>query len=374
MGDDPMSREAYTRVYTEATAGGTKKATHAGEQRHKEGKGLHELVDPKAMGVIRFSISWLEPNGEATLTFYLFRGTAILIEYRLDTTGSMHDNVEIAMKALPRTYKLLTEGDRAVLKRYDPQIITSIFGDIVDDYILCRSQAEFDERIATQMTYMVPEGKGGDTTEDPQYGLFGAAYLTNATIKKLGLKSYDFTITDAPARSRIDIDNLKRVFGPEVIEKCAENGHVIDAKNLPSTREIARELLKTTHAFALIIDEDEETIKCWNEILGRERVVLIPRAELLPEVQAVIIGLTEGTLELSTVESFLIEEAKLSASEAAQIKRAVAGIPIGAQAMLENFDKIPLKGDIFAKKGDLWPIEKAKDAKAKTKPGKDIWD
>jgi hypothetical protein len=97
----------------------------------------------------------------------------------------------------------------------------------------------------------------------------------------------------------------------------------------------------------------------------------VPETRLLPETKAAIIGLTEGNLELSTVESFLIEEAKISPRDASEIKRAVAGIPIGAQVMLPNFAKIPLKGDIFAQKGDLWPIPKEE---IKTPEGKaDKW-
>jgi hypothetical protein len=356
MGKNPSSREVFTKSFKEATSGG-KSATHAGEQRHKEGRGLHELVDPKGNGVIRVSKSWYEPNADGT--FYLLRGTAMLEETRLDTTGSMGRNVEVAMRVLPRTFGLLAEGPKAILGRYDTQMITAIFADTTDNYVLCRSQAETDERIAEQMTYMVPEGDGGDWTEDPQYGLFGAAYLTYATIKKLGLKSYDFTITDADARNHVHIGKLERVFGPDVIAKVIENGHSIDPKNLPSTKEIVSDLIKTTHAFVLLVGN--EAANYWNDIFGPERVVIIPSVEYLPEVKAVIIGLTEGVLELSTVEDYLTKEAKLSQSEASKIKRAVAGIPIGAQVMLENFDKIPLIGDIFETKEDLWPIKKANE-------------
>lgn len=354
MGRDPLSEKAYRRVHEETKKAGS--TTHAGEQRHRAGKGLHELIDPKGYGVIRRSLSWLEPKENGT--FVLLRGTAMLEETRFDTTGSMGGNVEVAMRVLPKTHDLLTKGPRAALKRYDVQMITSIFADVTDSYILCRSQAEIDERIAEQMTYMVPEKDGGDITEDPQYGLFGAAYLTSATIKMLGLKSYDFTITDADGRDFVSLHNLKRVFGEEVMDKVKENGFDLDPKNLPSTKEIVTDLLKTTHAFVLIVGSDSDAIRCWNNIYGPERVIMIPDTELLPEIKAAIIALTEGVLELSTVEDFLISEAGLSKAQATQIKRAVAGIPIGAQMMLSNFDKIPLKGDIFAAKGDLWPIKK----------------
>ena len=365
MGDMPGSRELFTKSYEEAKSSG-RPVTHKAEQRHRAGKGLHPLVDPKGNGVIRVSKSRYElnPNG----TFYLLRGTAMLEETRLDTTGSMGSNVEVAMRVLPRTFGLLAEGPRAILRRYDTQMITSIFGDVQDNYILCRSQAEIDERIAEQMTYMLPEGDGGDGTEDPQYGLFGAAYLTFATIKQLGLKSYDFTITDADARDFVDMKNLERVFGPDVLVKAKENGYEIDSKNLPSTKEIVSDLLKTTHAFALLVGSS--AVNYWNQIFGPDRVVVIPSVEYLPEVKAAIIGLTEGVLELSTLEDYLVKDAGMDPFDATRIKRAVAVIPIGAQVMLENFDKVPLIGDIFEKKEDLWPSKRA----AEVLPEKgDIW-
>ncbi len=366
MGNNPLSDEAYERVHKTVKEKGS--ATHAGEQRHKEGKGLHELVDPKAYGVIRRSISWLEPQEDGT--FVLLRGTAMLEETRLDTTGSLGGNVNVAMRVLPKTHTLLARGPRAILRRYDVQMITAIFGDVDDNYILCRSQAEIDERIAEQMTYMVPEKQGYDPTEDPQYGLFGAAYLTSATIKMLGLKSYDFTITDADARDILSMHNLVRVFGPEVLDKVRENGFEIDEHNLPTTKEIVRDMLKTTHAFMLIVGESTGTIRYWNNIYGPDRVVLIPEMELLPEIKAAIIGLTEGVLDLSTLEEYLMTVAGVNSNRAASIKRAVAGIPIGAQMLCDNFDKIPLKGDIFAAKKDLWPISKDDVGEKK---GKEVW-
>lgn len=363
MGRPTLSSESYKRVKDEASSAGS--ATHKGEQRHKEGKGLHELVDPKGYGVIRRSLSWLEPKGKH---FELLRGIAMLEETRLDSTGSMGNNVEIAMDVLPKTYDLLAKGKNAVLGRYDTQMITAIFGDVVDSYVLCRSQAEMDDRIAEQMTLMVPEGGGGDGTEDPQYGLFGGAYLTNTSISQYGLKHYDFTITDAPARTKLSLETLKRVFGESVLEKTQENGFKIDSKNLPTTKEVVRDLLKIAHAFVLIVGSD--AVDFWTDIYGHDRVVTIPEVKFLPEVKAAIIGLTEGVLTLQNLEEFLVKDAHLSIENAKHIKRAVAGIPIGSQAVLENFNKIPLKGEIFAAKGDIWPMAAGSDIGETGKTGK----
>lgn len=352
MGNNVLSDIAYRGVADKARAAGS--ATYAGQERHRAGLGLHELVDPKGFDLIRRSISWLEPKGKR---FELLRGVAMLEETRLDTTGSMGRNVEVAMRVLPDTYKLLATGKHPVLGRYDTQMITSIFGDAEDHYILARSQAEVDERIAIQMTYMMPEGGGGGNGgEDPQYGLFGAAYLTDANITKYGLKSYDFTITDEPGRMRLSHDLLVRVFGEKVYEKTAENGFPINKNNLPDTAEIVRSLLERAHAFLLLVGNRDDARVFWPPIYGPERIIRMPHIDLLPYVKAAIIGLTEGTLDLQNMDDFL-QEAGVNADDVKLITRAVAHIPIGAQAELENFDKIPLKGTIFAKKGDLWPID-----------------
>jgi len=365
MGRDYSGEETLRTVYVEAKSTGS--TTSAGEKRHQEGKGLDPRVDPKANGVIRRSKSY-KSDEIFPGKIVLFRGTAMLVETRLDSTGSMKSYIDTALRVLPETYKLVGKA----LKRYDPQIITSIFGDVVDNYILCRSEAEMDVRIAEQMTLMVPEGRGGDDPEDPQFGFFGGAYLTYCEAVELGLKSYDFTITDTDAHDEISLRNLKRVFGEEVIQKCKENGYEIDEHQLPNTEQIAHDLMKRTHAFVLMVNDHSWPIRYWSNIFGPERVVLLPKTSLIPEVEAAIIGLTEGVLELSTLEDFLVENGT-NRSDAVAIKRAVAGIPLGAQALLDNFEKIPLKGAIYASKDDLWPIAENEIEEEET-TGSSTWD
>ncbi|OGZ44453.1 MAG: hypothetical protein A3J55_04395 [Candidatus Ryanbacteria bacterium RIFCSPHIGHO2_02_FULL_45_17b] len=368
MGYKVLSDAAYTVVARRAGAAGS--ATHIGEQREREGKGLHPLVDPSGYDVIRRSISRFNPEDDH---FVLPCGVAMLEETRLDTTGSMGNNVEIAMRVLPATYKLLAAGANAVLGRYDTQMITSIFGDVCDKYVLCRSQAEMDEKIAEQMTFMVPEGDGGDATEDPQYGFFGGAYLTWSNINPYGLKYYDFTVSDADCRMRLDPETLIRVFGSSVFEKAVENGHQISRKNIPDTKEVVADLQKRAHAFFLQVGASSGITRFWKAVFGEDHVIIIPRTELLPHVKAAVIGLTEGVLDLQMVEEFLLgaqeDESfigyttKIDRGDARKIRDAIRGIPIGAQAALSNFSKIPLRGARFAKKGDIWPVGNTEEVK-----------
>lgn len=352
MGRDRLSNDAYSRVADFAAAQGS--ATHAGEKRERQGLGLHDLVNPAKGGVIRRSRG---PRKKIGKYFKSLFGTAMLVERRLDTTGSMGDNVDRAMKALPKTYDLLKKVAGAVLGRYDVQMITAIFADAKDRYILCRSMAEMDERIAEQMTYMFPEKDGkGNGGEDPQYGLFGGAYLTSSEINRYGLKYYDFTITDEPARDYVDIDDLKRVFGNDVMKKVQENGHSMSENELPSTQQIIEDLSTRAHTFLFLVGDRSDAAQYWPRVISRDRIIRISNIDLLPYYEAAIIGLTEGTLSLQTLENFLVKSGEISPTHANQIVRAVAGIPIGLQRTFSNFDKIPKPGDKFVDQDALWPI------------------
>jgi hypothetical protein len=351
MGKRTLSREAFRAAESTAKAAGPSITSRAKQKLKSTGK-IDPLVDPAGHGVIRRSISRKDKEGEY---WVLTVGTAMPVELRLDTTGSMGDNVDRAFDALPHTYSLLAQVPGAVLSRYDAQICNAIFNDVDDDGpVLCRTQFEMDIEIANQLTKMIPLGMGGDEPEDPQYGMFASAYLTAAEIHKLGLKGYDFTVTDATAHGDIDLRILKHVFGDEVIEKANENGHQLDKHNLPQMDEIVNDLLMSSHAFVLTVGT--RSVSYWERCYGSERVVTLPSIDVLPHAQAAIIGLTEGVLNLQSLETFLVEQGGLKPGQASQVVKAVAGIPIGAQVELPNFDKIPMAGDRFTNKTDLWPI------------------
>jgi hypothetical protein len=372
MGARTTSRSAFESARKRFVADEGPATARAEQHARKTGK-LNPLVDPSGYGVIRRSLPRLEKqeNGLWILTV----GTPMPIETRADTTASMGDNIDIVLRVLPNSCDCY--GD--VLPGYDQQIATGIFGDISDSFVLCRPQFEMEaEKIVEQLTLMVPDRDGGDYPEDPHYGLFGAAYLTSAYINRIGLKGYDFTISDAPARDQLDERELIRIFGKEVFEKVAENGQQIKKSDLPSTKEVVQDLLQRSHAFFLQVGDESSTQRFWTNVFGQNRVVGLPSTEVLPQVQAAIIGLTEGTLTLSTVEKFLLKN-NVPAPSARKIIASVANIPIGAQAKLPNFKKRPQKGDLFKSKTDLWPVnpdeieKEAEPKKGGKNTGKTKW-
>lgn len=364
MGDETLSNDAYVKVKSSATSGGRRQATFEAEDRIAAGKGMDPMVDPKGpahLGPVRMSLPRFEKKGDFWL---LTQGLPMAEELLLDTTGSMGDNVDDAFNVLPDAYKMLIRGKNGVLSRYDVQVATAIFNDVEDRVqngipVLCRSQFEMGEKIAEQMTKLPPGRMGkGNGKEDPQFGLFAAAYLTNAAINNYGLKYYHWTVSDEPLVETLSYHWLKEIFGEDILSRLEENGHNFTTQNLPSTGEAVQTLQKNAHAFFLFVEGwNSAVLRQWSEMYGEDRVVILPEGtKYLHYVKACIIGLTEGVLNLQNAHEFL-EQHGASSHIARQIVRSVAHIPVAAQTFCENFDKIPMAGDIFREKTDLWPID-----------------
>lgn len=370
MGKLTLSHTAYTGVREQATSGGTKKVTYAAEERLQRGQGLDPLVDPKGphhLGPVRLSLPRFEKQGELWI---LTRGVPMPEETLLDTTGSMGGNVDLAFESLPQAYDMLTSGNKPILGRYDVQIATAIFGDVEDvdhdpnKVVLCRTQFEMAEKIAVQMSLMTPGRAGcGNGKEDPQFGLFGAAYLTRATINQYpGMRGYHFTVSDEPVVPSIEYSWLKRIYGDDVLARLKENGFVFTHRDLPDTAQTVRDLQSRAHAFFLQVDDRADVKDQWTGLYGKDHMVMLPDGTRhLHGVKAVIIGLTEGVLDLVSAVEFLREH-RITINEARQIVRAVSHIPLRAQTFAESFDKLPKAGDLFASKADLWPVDPEKIA------------
>jgi hypothetical protein len=364
VGKHTFSQDAYLSVRKSATHGGSTRATFAAEERHRKGQGMDPLVDPKGpehLGPVRRSLPRFDKQGDLWL---LTCGIPMAEETLLDTTGSMGHNVDLAFQALPKSYEMLTSGKNPILGRYDVQIATGIFNDVEDTLydgtpVLCRSQFEMDEKIAEQMTHLVPgRGGKGNGKEDPQFGLFGAAYLTEAAINRYGLRYYHFTVSDEPIVETIDFRWLQKIYGDNILERLEENGHKFTSKSIPDTATTVEYLQTKAHAFFLQVNDRRSVTDQWSDLYGEDHFIKLPEdgTENLHAYKAVVIGLTEGCLTLGSAKKFLVEHG-ISAGTADRIVRAVAHIPLGVQALCENFNRLPKSGDLFKKKTDLWPVD-----------------
>ena len=358
-----MGREIFSRIdyHRTRTARGIDKDTHvtrvAEQEARRTGK-LRPSVDP-SVDRIRRSLMRFEPLDDGT--FRVTVGCPMTIETITDTTGSMGDNVDIAMKNLPETYGYVAE----MLKGYDPHLALGIFGDVVDDFVLQRPQFEMTaQKLVDYLKDMVPEHGGGDSPEDPHYGLFAAAYLTSAYVNHIGLKTYHFLVTDATAHERFSYDTFVRIFGSGFLDSVHENGFenlTKESLSYLTIPEVVRDLKQRAHAFALIVGGSGHTRSFWEKIYGEDNVIMMGSTEYLPQVQAAIVGLTEGTLEFRDVASYLRQHQIVPRSVAEALATELGKINLKAQAVLrhkieQSGHRIPRAGDIFESKTDLWPV------------------
>lgn len=320
----------------------SERVTAPAEQMHREGKGLHITVDPRTHGGYREAVNLMMAKENLWL---LPRGIAMPVKNDFDGTGSMHGNIALAFKALPRSQKLLIA--LGLLGRYHGQFSSGVIQDDSDCYPYQTSEFESDNRMADQMRYLMAEAQGGDAPEEYQYSLWYMANRIKSTIWEYGLKGYYFITGDEIGRDSLNGSSygFKKAFGS------------IDGVQSISVENLGKDVLKKWHAFFLQVDRDESVTDYWQKVLGSERVIILPRTEFLPEIQAAVTGLTEGILELQTLEDYLVETAKVSSMYAQKICNAVSNIPVRAQAKLPNFNKIPLAGSIFAKATDLYPMD-----------------
>ena len=221
MGRDTGARSAYTAIVDRASR--DQSATHRAEELVMETHELNPLVDPGANNWGKSRRSLIRFNPRLDGRFEVSVGLSVPVEIALDTTGSMGDNVDIALKRIPDTRDYLQSVMRPGCEAH---VATGVFNDVVDKFrdgsqgiVMTRSQFEMTEKMAEQMMYHIPmRGGAGNHKEDSQFGLFAAAFLSSFYINRIGLKSYHFTITDDAAASYIDKQHLTRVFGKDVVE------------------------------------------------------------------------------------------------------------------------------------------------------------
>lgn len=374
MGRNTFTRKSYAAAYGTHVPKGTRATGRAEEQARRTGK-LKPHVDPAGYEGGRYmarpSRLRMEPHPTRDGLFELTDGTSMPVETLLDTTGSMGDNIDKALRALADAYMWCSSA----LPQYHLHMATATFGDIyVDQFPLCRTQFEMEaEKMVMQLTDLVANNRGGGNGgEDPEYGLFAAAYLTDLYVNKIGLKGYHFLVSDEPGRDRLDRDWMKRIFGEHLHAVLAENGLHFN-ESLPETPQIITDLTDRMHAFFLYAGNDRECRSYWVERYGPQRFICLPDVSLLSQVQATLIGLTEGILGLGDAEAFLLEH-QVSTTNARLILDSVANIPLGVQAQAENYARRPKKGDIFRTKEDLWPLSAeelgaAEDAVTKSAAG-----
>ncbi len=342
MGHQTFSVESYRKARYDYGITHDKDVTKVAEQRAQETGHLSEIVDP-AINPMRFSKIRLNPHQKKWIATL---GCPMDIEVSCDTTGSMGGEVDTEMAILPDLYEAVAK----VLPGYDPQLCLGIFGDVCDEFAMCRPQFEMEApKIVNYLKEMAPQRGGGDAAEDPQYAMFARAYLTDAYTNHIGLKGYHFIVTDATCHNRLRREDIKRIFGKEIFESELKN-----MTDLPTMKEMVKELKEKTHQFILVVGHYNDAVNFWQALCGRKSVITIDSTDKLPEVISCIIGLTEGTLDVANIKEYFDTEPLI---------KQLSNIELGTQVKLRHKmpHPVPKAGDIFKHKTDIWPIQPDED-------------
>lgn len=315
---------------------------------------LHPYVDVidrnTGQGVDRVSRNALVKNekGQAVLV----NGVSLPIDSGFDGTGSMGIYVDKAFYAISEFYAMLT----GIRNRYNPQISSSVFQDVCDAHFpFQKAQYESDNGMAEQLRMLMPDRYGGDETEDYDIGLLYQLLGTSFDINDFyGLKGYGFIMADQIGRGLVTPGVAREYLGRDIQEEM-------------TTEHICQQLLKKMHLFYLQLkasrsDRQGYVTQWWLERLGAGRVVIVPNPDLLAEVQAGLVYVSETARPTQVgLTDFLFaggQNKRISQSDASDVWEWLqdAKRHFGAQTRLPGYNYIPMPGDVFANYRDPWPI------------------
>jgi|GEM_PF-1961926 len=340
-----FSPDRYEETVREMAAR-REKVADKGERVYRETGQLDPLVN--IFGATRVSRNALLPEGDK---FRLVHGPKLPILLATDGTGSMGENVEKAFYAMKSMNAML----QGVRDRYQTDHSFAVMQDVGDSHpVFQMAQFESDERMAEHVRLLIPDHNGGDATEDYDIGLCFVRNWVETDIVRYGLKGYFSIVADQIGRGEVYPDDVKRHLGHEIQAAI-------------STRALCRELLKSWHLFYCRVAGNDiysdRTARWWTERLGPGRVIMVPNPDLLAEVQAGLVYVTEtANPTQSGLTEFLLaggSNSRISQRDTREVWSwlAVAEQHFGAQAKLPGFIDIPKPGDLFSHYRHAWPID-----------------
>lgn len=344
-----MRNDDVRTFNSEAHRSTVEKMRERGEKAHDEGEKIFKETgkldqNVNIFGASRESRNAFAKNPDGTCT--LVNGIKLPVISDTDGTGSMGENVAKALYAMGNLYSLLNRFDR-----YQIDLSVAVVQDISDKHpVVQMAQFESDNRAAEHVKKLVPDKNGDDPDEDYDLALWYVDNKVETDIVRYGLKGYYFMIADAKGRGSVTKEKVKRHLG-----------HEMQASSI-STKEICKQLLEQWHFFFIQVDGSDSTENWWADKIGRPRIIRINDSDLLAEVQASLVYVTE-TLQPSKngLKEFLKNTETNRQLDDFQIEDIWQWLQsakslFGAQAKLPGYNNIPKPGDIFTNYRDVWPI------------------
>lgn len=231
----------------------------------------------------------------------------------LDVTGSMTSVVRTIHSKLPSLMGLLTR------KSYvdDPQILFTAVGDATTDKApLQIGQFESGAEMESDLSnFLLEGGGGGQQTESYELAMYAAARHTAIDcLEKRGERGYMFIIGDEMA--------YPSVKAHEVVS-LMDVGLQMD---IP-IKEIVAELQKKYNVFFVLPEDasnghDSRIRGYWENLLGKEQVLKLPKADAIAELIALQIGLCEGTTDIDSA----VKDMTGAGSSTAMVHAAATGV------------------------------------------------
>lgn len=210
----------------------------------------------------------------------------------LDTTGSMgHIPMDLIKGSFPEIMKSIIEAGVP-----DPQVCFVGVGDCYFDNapIQC-GQFESSDELMEKWFQKVYLEEGGGNNPGESYNLawyFASRHTVTDSWEKRHKKGVLITIGDEPCLAEIPQSNIVGLFGDG-----AQSGILSSA-----LIEEASEKWELYHVHMGDIPFYTSTINKWRELIGNDRLVVLPRTNynLVPTVSSIILNVYNGSTNVST--------------------------------------------------------------------------
>ncbi len=304
MGGGSWSVGSYSARVSAAKAAGIPTFGHSAKVKAGVVRGVHKLLEPTQVAGPNSPFAG-KVMREVCVTDEHPSPTAIQIW--LDVTGSNISAAKVVHSKLPNLQAYLKDGNFCA----DPQINIGAIGDATsDEYPLQWGQFESDNRLDDQIAAVILEGAGGGQVHETyELGAYMSARHTHLEPYELfGKKGFVFFFGDEMPYDKIRRDYGRyRWHGDNYTLKSLTGD---DAAEDISAATVFAELQQKNHVFFLFqrmgAYYPEEITPAWEELIGRENVIVLDDPAVSVEAIAALIARFEGGLDTDATKAAML--------------------------------------------------------------------